>query len=178
MRRSGALPRSEASRRSARQPRRVNTGCARADGQSISVRQVMEPLGEQGKAGEQRWFSTLQDVTEQKQAEARIGRLNRVYAVLSGINGLIMRVRDRDELFRESCKIAVSAGGFKLSWIGLVNREAMRVTPAAFAGAAQGYVELMPLNLEADVHWGLAAQAVIQKQPMIANDIENDSRVL
>src|SRR6267154_153783 len=42
---------------------------------------------------------------EQKQAEDKIRRLNRVYAVLSGINTLIVRVRDRDELFRESCII-------------------------------------------------------------------------
>jgi diguanylate cyclase (GGDEF)-like protein/PAS domain S-box-containing protein len=146
-----------------------------ADGALIHLRQVTEPLSDQGEV---RWFSTLQDITDQKRAEAKIGRLNRVYAVLSGINGLIMRVRDRGELYREACKIAVHIGGFKLSWIGLVDRHHMRVTPVAFAGAARGYVDLMPLSLEADVHRGLAGQAVTQKQPMIANGIANDSRVV
>jgi len=47
-----------------------------------------------------------EDITEQKQAEIRIRGLNRVYAVLSGINTLIVRVRDRQELFEEACRIA------------------------------------------------------------------------
>jgi len=41
-----------------------------------------------------------EDITDQKRAEIRINRLNRVYAVLSGINSLIVRVRDRNQLFR------------------------------------------------------------------------------
>src|SRR4029079_15150583 len=36
--------------------------------------------------------STVRDITERKAAEARIAYLNRVYAVLSGINTLIVRV--------------------------------------------------------------------------------------
>src|SRR5256885_8267646 len=50
-----------------------------------------------------------------RSAEEKIHRLTRVYAVLSGINALIVRVRDRDELFREACRIAVEAGQFKRS---------------------------------------------------------------
>jgi PAS domain S-box-containing protein len=105
----------------------------RADGQWIHLLQVMEPLAAEGKApaGSLRWFSSLQDVTEQKRAEARISRLNRVHAVLSGINGLIVRVRDREELYREACEIAVYAGKFKLAWIGIVDRKAAAVKPVA-----------------------------------------------
>src|SRR6267142_4241942 len=64
----------------------------RSDGAWSQVRQVIEPLQGQseGESGT-RWFSTLQDVTDQKQAENKIRRLNRVYAVLSGINALIVR---------------------------------------------------------------------------------------
>ncbi|TMH91819.1 MAG: PAS domain S-box protein, partial [Betaproteobacteria bacterium] len=51
-----------------------------------------------------------EDITERKQAEDKIRRLNRVYAVLSGINALIVRVRDRNELFQGACRIAVEDG--------------------------------------------------------------------
>src|SRR5687768_2864393 len=72
----------------------------RSDGTWIYVRQVMEPIpGRADEHGRMRWFNTLQDVTAQKQAEERIKRLNRVYAVLSGINSLIVRARTREELF-------------------------------------------------------------------------------
>ena len=50
------------------------------------------------------------DITEHKRADVKIRRLNRVYAVLSSINALIVRVRNRDVLFGEACRIAVEAG--------------------------------------------------------------------
>src|SRR5437667_239089 len=85
----------------------------RSDGTCIHVRQVMEPIpGGADAQGRMRWFNTLQDVTAQKRDEERIKRLNRVYAVLSGINSLIVRVRGRDELFREACDLAVQHGNF------------------------------------------------------------------
>ena len=52
-------------------------------------------------------MSAIRDITERKRTAGRIVHLNRVYAVLSGINTLIVRVNDRDELFREACRIAV-----------------------------------------------------------------------
>ena len=151
----------------------------RADGVWIDLRQVSEPMPG-GSEGPTRWFGTLQDVTEQKQAEHKISRLNRVYSVLSGINTLIVRVRERKELFREACRIAVHGGGFKLAWIGVVDREAARVTPVAFDGDAQGYIDRMPMTLDERTEHGrgLAGRAVRERKPMIANDIENDPRLL
>src|SRR4051812_34076958 len=102
----------------------------RSDGVWIHVRQVMEPIP---GAGRMRWFNTLQDVSELKAAEERIRRLNRVHAVLSGINSLIVRVRNRDELFREACKLAVEHGNFRMAWIGLVESDAKRVKPVGSA---------------------------------------------
>lgn len=46
------------------------------------------------------------DITERKDAEERIQQLNRVYAVLSGINSLIVRVLDRRQLLEEACRLA------------------------------------------------------------------------
>ena len=101
----------------------------RGDASWIHVRQVMEPLQQQ--QGKGRWFNTIQDVTEQKQAEAKILRLNRVYAVLSGINALIVRTRERGELFREACHIAVEHGHFKMAWLGVVDLDAKMIVPVA-----------------------------------------------
>jgi diguanylate cyclase (GGDEF)-like protein/PAS domain S-box-containing protein len=48
----------------------------RADGVWMDIRQVMEPFQTQPDApGKGRWFNTIQDVTERKQAEARIQHL-------------------------------------------------------------------------------------------------------
>src|ERR1700733_11294710 len=75
-----------------------------------------------------------EDITDQKRSESRIKQLNRVYAVLSGINALIVRVRDRDELFREACNIALQQGEFRLALICLVDPGTHRIVLAAAAG--------------------------------------------
>src|SRR5438552_701108 len=153
----------------------------RAGGGWSRVRQVIEPLQSQADAeGATRWFSTLQDVTEHRLAEEKILRLTRVHAVLSGINALIVRVRDRDELFREACRIAVEAGKFKLAWLGVVDREAMRVKPVAWHGGEQDYFRLMPLGLNESIpeQYGLAGRAVRERRAMVAEDMATDPRVL
>jgi len=152
----------------------------RTDGAWSQVRQVIEPLRSQADVeGGTRWFSTLQDVTEYRLAEEKILRLTRVYAVLSGINALIVRVSDRDELFREACRIAVEAGGFKLAWLGVVDREAMRVEPVAWHGVEQDYIRLMPLGLnESDPEqYGLAGRAIRERRAMVVEDMTEDPRI-
>jgi diguanylate cyclase (GGDEF)-like protein/PAS domain S-box-containing protein len=90
----------------------------RGDGSWAYMRQEIEPLdGVLDGDGKRRWFNTLQDISEYKYSEQRVRRLNRLYAVLSGINTLIVRVRDRGELFREVCRIAVDLGAFRAAWI-------------------------------------------------------------
>ena len=59
-----------------------------------------------------------EDITEQKRTESKIARLNRVTTVLGSINSLLVRASDRDELFREACRIAVEAGGFRTTCAG------------------------------------------------------------
>ena len=44
------------------------------------------------------------DLTQQQRSDIRIKRLSRVYAVLSEINALIVRVKDRQEFFSEACR--------------------------------------------------------------------------
>ncbi len=58
------------------------------------------------------------DITHHRSQQERIARLSRIQAVLSGINSTIVRVRDRRELLREACRIAVQQGGFRMAWIG------------------------------------------------------------
>src|SRR6266581_3760688 len=169
----------EAARAGARKD--VEYRLRRSDGAWIQARQVIEPLQTQaGSEAETRWFSTLQDVTEHRLAEEKILRLTRVYAVLSGINGLIVRVRDRDELFRDACRVAVEAGKFKLAWVGVVDREAALVKPIAWHGGEDDYFQLMPLALnESDPErYGLAGRAIRERRAMVVEDMAKDPRIL
>jgi len=77
------------------------------------------------------------EVVERRAAETKVVGLNRVYAVLSEINSLIVRVHGRKELFDGACRIAVDLGGFGLAWIGVVDPQTFTINPAAWHGSTQ-----------------------------------------
>ena len=105
-----------------------------------------------------------------------------MYAVLSGINTLIVRVRQRDELFREACRIAVEHGQFKIAWIGRVDHDLQEVVPVALAGAGAEFLMHVRRRL-----WlsetpregeSLSASVVRTRQSVVCEDIQNDPRIL
>jgi len=151
----------------------------RSDGSWVYLRQGIEPLARRRGAG-QRWFSTLQDVTDGKLAEISIQRLNRIYAVLSGINTLIVRVRDRQELFRESCRIAIEVGKLRLAWFGVVDAPARRIDVAASHGDGKGFLERLPLGLDESPtqRVGIPARVVREGRPIVVDDMADDPRVV
>jgi PAS domain S-box-containing protein len=164
-----------------RKPVEVHYRLRKADGTYIHVRQDTELLQEPPPTeGSERWFHTLQDVTEQRAAEWKIRRLNRVYAVLSGINALIVRARGRDELCQGACRIAAAEGSFPLAWIGLLDNLDSRLKMVAWEGDGDGFIDRIPILLsdQAKKGRGLARQAIVEGKAMLANDIASDERVL
>jgi len=121
--------------------------------------------------------SVGEDITDSKEAERKIIRLNRVFAVLSGINTLIVRAHNRDELFQEACRIAVELGKFKMAWIGSVDQAAMAVVPTTSVGADPAFLELIRDNLSLrDYVAGannMAVRAVVDKKVMVNNDLRS-----
>ena len=116
------------------------------------------------------------DVSERRERERKLTQLSRVHAVLSGINSAIVRVRSRDELFRDACRIAVGAGEFRMAWVGVVDGDAMRVKPVAWDGDVRDFFENAPLALTETRPGGpsLVGQAVRGKVAVISNDAQND----
>jgi diguanylate cyclase (GGDEF)-like protein/PAS domain S-box-containing protein len=148
----------------------------RSDGNWIHVRQMMEPIaGSVDAQGHSRWFNTLQDITAIKAAEDRYRRLVRVYAVLSGINSLIVRTQDRDELFKAACELLVREGNYPMAWIGLVNSQGTRVIVEAFAGEPGDTLRNGRLSLvEGGLNFGLPGQALKTMRPALSQDLERD----
>jgi diguanylate cyclase (GGDEF)-like protein len=117
-----------------------------------------------------------------RESDHRVKRLNRVYAVLSGINSLIVRVGDREELFREACRIAVEHGQFRTAWIGTVDRDAMKIMPMTVSGAESPFLALYKdgYSVLEDGATGntLGARAVREKKAMVSNAIRDDPEIL
>jgi len=72
---------------------------------------------------------------ERKAEQARIARLDRVLRMLSGINALMVRARDRKELLNETCRLAVVSGGYANALVFLETPGAAGLQALAGAGA-------------------------------------------
>jgi diguanylate cyclase len=106
--------------------------------------------------------------------EETIARLSRIRALTSGINAVILHVRDPRQLFSEACRIAVEIGGFGIAWIGLLDQTTLDVIPAACAGVdANSFIAASLSSASADkaVGKGLVGQAFREKRPVFSNDI-------
>ncbi|MGA7297638.1 MAG: EAL domain-containing protein [Rhodanobacteraceae bacterium] len=130
---------------------------------------------------------TCQDISERKIAEMtlresaqNIKRLNRVYALLSHLNALIVRVADRDELFDEACQIAVTHGGYCMAMICMVDKASGRIAPIASAGKDRKLMAAVSefLTSPQRVPETLVARAVQEKSIYIVNDMQSEKAAL
>ncbi len=140
----------------------------------IELRRHPQCIGE-------RWtiVTMVRDITERKETEARIAYLSRVYAMLSGMNSLIVRARRRDVLYQEACRVAVEEGGFLLALIIVMEPEGVEVVPVAMAGKSEALVAATRARLAAKhaAPTALVLQALQQKKAMVSNDTQSDPMV-
>jgi diguanylate cyclase (GGDEF)-like protein/PAS domain S-box-containing protein len=124
-------------------------------------------------------ITMVRDVTDRKVAESRIAYLNRVYAMLSGINTLIVRQHNRDELLKEACHIAVDNGGFRLSWMAVVDPLSGKIIPVGLAGTEDKLLLAVKDILAAadGVPTPMTALAIKEKCAIISNDSQSDPKV-
>jgi diguanylate cyclase (GGDEF)-like protein/PAS domain S-box-containing protein len=155
--------------------RAVEAGFRRGDGQVIAVA-VSASFETDGVSGEQYLLVSFRDDTERKAQEQKIRGLNRVYSVLSGINGLIVRTLDKDELFRETCRIAVEVGNFVKAWVGVIDGDPPRFRIVAGHGADAASLQALEARLGDKVlrGEGIAGQALATKRAVVVNDIQSD----
>ena len=121
-----------------------------------------------------------EDITERKAADAKIVYLNRVYAMLSGITSLIVRVPNREALFEEACRVAVEAGGFRMAMIVIVDRSSAKLMPMASAGKDEELINDIRAMLSSDERapGTMVARVIKDKRTIISNDSESDPRVV
>jgi len=123
------------------------------------------------------WFhqGIIRDITQRKQHELQIARLNRIYAVLSEVNQTIVRMRDKETLFREVCSILVKRGSMRLAWIGTLDEATHNVVVRAFDGVEDGYLTGIRLSIEDNEYGrGPVGVALRSRQPAIFNHIATD----
>ncbi|OBS09438.1 bifunctional diguanylate cyclase/phosphodiesterase [Acidihalobacter prosperus] len=118
-------------------------------------------------------------IREDEIHRVRIARLNRIYRMLSAINGAIIRIRDRDQLLQETCRIVVEQGHFGFAWAGLIEQGSDILGLKAHAGDAGEFLDAIRVSLDPEhpEGRGLAGNAIRSGEPQIANHVEDDPRL-
>ncbi|KAF5089180.1 Adaptive-response sensory-kinase SasA [anaerobic digester metagenome] len=89
----------------------------------------------------------ITDITRRKEAELRANYFNRLYAFLSQVNQSIVRIKDKNELFKAICQTAVEFGNFRMAWIGLIDEETGWVCAEEWAGYEEGFLQHVKINV-------------------------------
>ena len=124
-------------------------------------------------------LNAMADSLEAREEESerhltRIARLNRIYAVLSAINGAIIRNIGKDELLKEACRIAVEHGCFTLAWAALADGSG-RLLQVAWAGRDKKYIDRLMECANPDTGaLPLAFKAFRENRELIAGDFEKE----
>ncbi|NDP39914.1 MAG: EAL domain-containing protein [Rhodoferax sp.] len=127
-----------------------------------------------------RLLQTQQQLKEMAQAqqasEAKLQRLNRLYAAVSDCNQAIVRCTDEAALFAQICRIVVEHGGMKTAWIGLLEipGQVVRLTVSHGVGVEQ----LIDIHITADADEptgrGPTGITVRRNQPFWCQDYQHD----
>jgi diguanylate cyclase (GGDEF)-like protein/PAS domain S-box-containing protein len=142
-----------------------------ADGSEFPVEVSLNPYGE---TGTMYTLASVRAIKERRATEIRIRHLNRILAMQSRMHALIVRVHDRDELFREACRIAVEAGAFTMAWIGLQDADGEQIRVVASHGE-RAVEYLTNIETETPLTTGPAATAIRENRAVwIQNFQQNE----
>ncbi|WP_395066423.1 PAS domain S-box protein [Flavobacterium sp.] len=112
------------------------------------------------------------DSTEHKTLELQTEKISRLYAFISQVNQNIVRIKDEDALFKNSCKIATEFGKFKIAWIGLFEDD--KIILVEQSGVSRKEIE--KFNTLKDDY---SKEEILEKDGFfICNDIQNDIKLL
>ncbi|HXO65313.1 MAG TPA: EAL domain-containing protein [Steroidobacteraceae bacterium] len=67
-------------------------------------------------------------------AEQRVVRLTGVLQMLSGINSALVRIQNREEVVRETCRLANHVGGYAVAMVALIDPRTRMARPLGWAG--------------------------------------------
>ena len=120
-------------------------------------------------------LSIGRDVTQRRDDERHLRRLNRLYQVLTNVHAAIARERAPDPLFAAICQIMVRDGGLRMAWIGQPDNESGELMPVAWAGKTDTYLDPPHASLAAGP-LGLApsVQAFREGRAMHSTNIGTD----
>jgi len=114
------------------------------------------------------------DVSETKRTEQALAVLTRLYAVLSQVNEAIVRTRDEQSLYEDTCRIVADQGEYCLVWLGFAKHNA--VVPSASAGPNAHYLDQIAVQVNGEFGMGPTGTCIRENRPVINDDFESNAQ--
>jgi PAS domain S-box-containing protein len=123
--------------------------------------------------------ATVRDISERKQGEQTLLRVNRALKTVSQGDEVLIRATNQESLFREMCRVIVETGGYRMAWIGRAENDPGKILrPVSHAGYEAGYLTLAKISWADDERgWGPAGTAIRSREVQVIQDIANDTRM-
>jgi len=151
----------------------------RPDGSVRFVQSMGEPIRTPDGGAVVRLVGALLDITERKQSEDSLARLNRTLQTLYQCNQALVHASDEYELLQTVCRILVEVGRVRMAWVGYreLDRE-KSIRPVAQAGYDDGYVEnVKAIWADAERGHGPTGTAIRTGKPSWTQNIQTDSSI-
>jgi PAS domain S-box-containing protein len=122
--------------------------------------------------------TVFRDITERKRSEDHLIRAHRALRAISSCDQALVRATDEDGLVSEVCRVIVEEAGYRLCWVGYVERnEARAVRPVAQAGYEEGYLRTVNVTwADTERGQGPVGTAIRSRAPSVFQDVAADPR--
>src|SRR6266404_4212934 len=113
-------------------------------------------------------------------AERRMARLTGVLQMLSGINAVLLRIQNRDELLNETCRLAHRVGGYAIAMVALINPTTRMARAIGWAGSdvVAGAGHEFPIADHEAADASLVARVIRTGQAVLCEDITRQQFVI
>lgn len=109
-------------------------------------------------------------------AERKLRCAERSYSVLRLVGRVAAKAVEPQELYRETCRILVEEGGFRMAWVGIVDTDTNLVNPVANWGDEDGYLSSIRVS-SLEIPDGLCPTGIAVREGRceICNDLSSSS---
>jgi len=136
-------------------------------------------FGEHRENGAHRFVGVIRDVSERLQSEQQLQRINRMYAMLSACNHVLLRIIEERSLLQQFTDTVVDMGGYRFAWVGYAQDDAERlVAPMARSGDDAGYLDAVRVAWsDTPEGGGPAGMAIRGGAPQVVADMATSRRM-
>ena len=117
-------------------------------------------------------LSMISDITEKKNNELALFKINKLYEVLNRLTRLLVNIDSQETFFNDTCKILIDfSNDLNLAWIGKNNIEKNNVELICASGQSVDFASKLKIKLnDADSSHGVIAKTLNRGLHYICND--------